>query len=121
MNSFEITGKIYAIFDRQQPTETFQKREFILEIDDNGYVQYVKFQTVQQRCDLLDQFQPGDQVKVRFSLSGRPYKRPDGEVIYFTNLKVWDIQPLSEEQAGASVEPPDFGDVPPADEDDLPF
>ncbi len=121
MNSFEITGKIYAIFDTQQPTETFQKREFVLEIDDNGYIQHVKFQTVQQRCELLDQFQPGDTVKVRFSLSGRPYTRPDGEVIFFTNLKVWDIQPVDAAASEPNLEPPDFGDIPAPDEDDLPF
>lgn len=125
-NSFEISGKIHEIFEIKQVSDAFRKREFVLEIDDNGYIQHVKFQTVQQRCELLDNFKPGDQVRIRFSLNGRPYTNPEGETIYFTNLNVWAIEldTSQPEQNIVSPFPEDaetfqsFGDE---GEDDLPF
>ena len=119
--SFEVTGRLHEIFPEQQVTDKFRKREFVLEIDDNSYTQYIKFQATQDRCSLLDNYGKGDTVKVNFNLSGRPFTNREGQQVYFTNLVAWKLEKMSGSASPHSgyVVP----DMPhPADDpDDLPF
>ena len=53
--------------DTVQVSERFRKREFVLEYADNPeYPEYIKFELAQDRCELLDSFQPGQKVRVDF-------------------------------------------------------
>ena len=49
--SFEVEGKLYKKFDTNQVTDTFRKREFILELEDGAYTQLIKFQLTQSNCE----------------------------------------------------------------------
>jgi hypothetical protein len=134
--SFEITGRLAEIFETQQISDRFQKREFILEIKEssaNGFefVDFIKFQVTQDKCALLDQVQPDDMVKVSFNLRGRKWEK-EGRVSYFTNLDAWRVEKLSAEGSPESSsteasQPEDdvpFPSQPPEsdqDYDDLPF
>ena len=101
----ETSGKVHALFETQQVTERFRKREFVLELADNpSYPQYVQFQLTGDRCGKLDHIQVGDAVRVEFSLRGRQWTSPKGEIRYFNSLDVWDV---AVDQAGA-----DHGDMP---------
>ena len=114
------TGRIHAHFDTEQVTERFRKREFVLELADNPrYPQHVLFQLTGPRCESLDGFQVGDEVRVEFSLRGREWKSPRGETRFFNSLDVWTL-----ERAGAATpagdEPP-LPEPPPHSDDDIPF
>lgn len=89
--SFDVQGKLHEIFDEQQVSDKFRKREFVLEIPDGSYTQFIKFQLTQDKCNLLDQFKIGDDVKVAFNLSGKPFTK-NGTTMYFTNLGAWRIE-----------------------------
>lgn len=120
--SFEVEGKLHKKFDAENKTGTFQAREFVLEVDSGNYPQYVKFQLVQDRCAMLDDYEEGEKVKVHFDLRGREWQGK-----YFTNLNAWRM----EKAAQAVVMPAavsDDGSFPSSDnepnfpaEDDLPF
>jgi hypothetical protein len=117
----ETTGRIHALFEAKQVTERFRKREFVLELSDNPrYPQFVLFQLTGDRCESLDGFSVGDEVRVEFSLRGREWKSPRDEVKYFNSLDVWAL-----EKAGAnssfSDEPPIPEMAPPPGDDDIPF
>ncbi len=124
--SFEVEGKLHKKFDTEQKTDTFQAREFVIEIDrESNYPQFVKFQLVQDRCALVDPFEEGQMIKVHFDLRGREW---NGK--YFTNLNAWRLEKPQDQQAAAAAPPaagdasfPAAGDEPPAGEadDDLPF
>jgi Domain of unknown function (DUF3127) len=115
----ETRGRVFAIFDAQQVTERFRKREFVLELDADGrYPQYVLFQLTGDRCEALEGFSVGDPVRVEFSLRGREWKSPRGETKFFNSLDVWQIQ---REGAGAMDDTPPFLDAPPPQDDDIPF
>jgi hypothetical protein len=135
--SFEINGRLAEKFETQTVSDRFQKREFILEIKSTGatgyeFVDFIKFQTTQDKCVLLDQFNVDDTIKVSFNLRGRKWEK-DGQVSYFTNLEAWRIENLSKESAepasDASFPDDETGDAPfPTDPpendsgfDDLPF
>ena len=133
--SFEVTGKIVAIYDTVQRTETFRTREFAIEKseDINGRVitNYIKFQCVQDRTAILDRMKVGEEVKVQFNLKGTRWEK-NGAVNYITNLDAWRIEafagaaPQQQPQQPAQAAKP-AGDFDPYSmqtseaADDLPF
>ena len=97
---YKATGKLYVIDETQQVSARFQKREFVLEIAENPrYPQLVQFQLTGDRVGAIDEFNVGDEVEVEFSLRGREWNSPRGDVKYFISLDVWTIQ-----RAGAGAE-----------------
>ena len=126
--SYEAVGSIIAIFDTEQVTDTFKKREFAIEIQDGNYPQQVKFQVAQDKTAMLDNYQQGDQVKVLFNLRGREFTRKkDNRKDYWTNLDAWRIEKV---EAGGSGGGQDYSQIPPSqadssgskeDFDDVPF
>jgi len=84
--TFQVDGKLHKTFDTEQKTDTFQAREFVLEISESQYPQMIKFQLTQDKCSLIDNFQVGDNLTVHFDLRGREWNDR-----YFTNLNAWKI------------------------------
>jgi len=85
--SFEVEGKLHKKFDTENKTDTFQAREFVIEIGEGNYPQFIKFQLTQDRCALVDNHEVGNQIKVYFDLRGREWNEK-----YFTNLNAWKIE-----------------------------
>jgi hypothetical protein len=131
----ETTGKLHTIFETKQVSERFSKREFVVEIADNPkYPQVVLFQLTGDRCAQLDDMKVGDRITIEFSLRGREWRSPSGDLKYFNSLDVWKIAPARGEAAAdrrggrASGDPRDELVIPRDDEhrpgpagDDLPF
>jgi single-stranded DNA-binding protein len=120
----EATGKLHTIFETKQVSERFSKREFVVELTDNPkYPQVVLFQLTGDRCAQLDGLRVGDAVRIEFSLRGREWRSPQGEVKYFNSLDVWKVEPA---HAAARRDPrgrgaayddaPPRGDMPPRDD-----
>ena len=115
--AFEITGKLHKKFDIEKKTESFQAREFVIEIADGNYPQFIKFQLVQDRCNLIESYNEGDQIKVHFDLRGREWQGR-----YFTNLNAWRVESDQPAAAPQGSDFPTADDEPPMEMgDDLPF
>ncbi|WP_428328272.1 DUF3127 domain-containing protein [Mucilaginibacter sp.] len=119
----EIKGKVYEVAPTVQVTDSLKKRELILEyIENPQYPEYLKFEAIQDRCNLLDTVKVGDDVEVFFNLKGRPWTDKAGKKSYFNSLQLWKVNVLA--GAGASTTPeyaPPADISASADEDDLPF
>tara|TARA_B100001173_G_C15672463_1_gene414273 strand:- start:210 stop:599 length:390 start_codon:yes stop_codon:yes gene_type:complete len=88
----EIKGTIKKISETVQISERFRKREFVIEYASNpDYPQPLQFEMVQDRCELLDSFQEGQQVEISFDLRGREWTNPQGQVKYFNSLQAWKL------------------------------
>jgi len=88
----EIKGIIKNITDTVQISDRFRKREFVVEYSNNpDYPQPLQFELVQDRCELLDSFQEGQEVEVHFDLRGREWTSPQGQVKYFNSLQAWKL------------------------------
>lgn len=100
MNTMNITGKLHLKKETQQVTATFRKREFVLEFAENPeYPQFILFQLVQDRVELIDGFNQGDEISVSFNLRGRSWTPPSGgETKYFNSLEAWRIVPAGDLQ-----------------------
>ena len=126
-NKYEATGTLRAIMATQAISDSFRKREFALEIPDGNFTQTIKFQVVQDKTELLDSFEVGQQVKVAFNLRGREFTRKtDGATDYWVNLDCWRIEPLSDAGGGgkAADDTDSFRTDEPSDDDfdmDPPF
>jgi single-strand DNA-binding protein len=109
--SFEVTGKLLAKYDTQQVSDKFKKREFVLElvemINGNSYTNFAKMQLVQNKCEMLDQYKEGDQLKVTFNIKGNSYvDRKDGQTKYITNLDAWRVEPAGAPAMGGGQAAP---------------
>lgn len=96
----EVQGKIVEIFDTVQVSDNFRKREFVIEYADNPqYPEFLKFECIQDKCALLDEFSVGQEVMVNLNLKGRKWTDPQGNVKYFNSLQAWRIQPAGNNTA----------------------
>jgi len=128
--SYELTGKLLEKFDPIQRTETFKIREFVVEKseDINGKTikNYIKFQCVQDRTNIVDRISTGDEIKVYFNIRGSKWEK-DGRTSYFSNLDAWRIEQILNTSNGAAsdddhLEPLDTFTSSSQDAiDDLPF
>jgi len=120
-------GRVYKKFDAQQVTERFRKREFVIELTDNPrYPQMVMFQLTGDRCEQLDDIEVDDEVEIEFSLRGREWTSPSGDMKYFNSLDVWQVATVGKKQqaSGGGTDddpPPNTDEPPPGIDEDPPF
>ena len=125
--SFEITGKVIDILPVNQVSDKFRKREFVVEKKETGngtvFIDYIKFQLIQDKCELIKDSFINQEVRVFFNLKGNRWER-DGKINYFTNLDAWKIElaGTSGAEDQLSQDQP-YEDIPPDNDDlsDLPF
>ncbi|XLS28815.1 DUF3127 domain-containing protein [Flavobacteriaceae bacterium M23B6Z8] len=122
----EVQGKIKLIDEtKTYGNNGFRKREMVVTTEEQ-YPQHIMIEFVQDKCDLLNNFQVGQNVKVSINLRGREWVNPQGETKYFNSIQGWRIENLQEAAPGGAEVPPadafepatDFKEE---DYDDLPF
>jgi len=125
--AFDIQGKLIAVYNTVQRSETFKTREFVVETSEesNGriFTSYVKFQCVQERTAMCDKFVIGDSVKVHFNIRGTKWSK-NGTDNYITNLDAWRIEHAQAGNYQSAEQQPtnnSFSKQPAEAEDDLPF
>lgn len=91
----DVTGTVKVKGDTQQVSEKFKKREFVITDNSSQHPQYIQFQLVQDKCELISQYPVGSEIKVHFNLRGREWSSPQGEVKYFNSLEAWRIEGVS--------------------------
>lgn len=88
----EIQGRIKQIFPSQVIGQNgFEKRDLVITTEEQ-YPQTIIIQFTQQRCDLLDSLQVGQNVKVYINIRGREWTNPQGETKYFNTIEGWKIE-----------------------------
>ena len=105
--SYELTGKLLEKFNIVQRSETFKVREFVVEkseeINGKTITNYIKFQCVQDRTNIVDRVNAGDEIKVYFNIKGTRWEK-DGRTSYFSNLDAWRIEQILQAGKEASSE-----------------
>jgi len=124
----EVTGKIKVINAEQQVSASFKKRELVVTTDEQ-YPQHIMIEFTQDKTDLLNNYKPGDAVKVSINLRGREWINPQGEAKYFNSIQGWRVEKVQAEAPAQAQQAP----MPPAqtfepasnfneeEHDDLPF
>ena len=124
----EVQGRIKMIGETQSfGSNGFRKREVVVTTEEQ-YPQHIMVEFVQDKTDLLNSYQVGQQVKVSINLRGREWVNPQGETKYFNAIQGWRIEALQAEAPSGNVPPvkasdafEPAGDLNEDDHDDLPF
>ena len=133
-NSYEITGHIYKIFPtvtfpvKKEGAKPFSKREFILEVKEEGgdgfvYKDLVKFEGTRDWINQLDNIGTASLVNVSFSLGGREWTPPDSDTPkYLSYNRAWKVDVLENTNQDTALRhdatpQPSFGGK--MDDDDL--
>lgn len=118
----EIIGNIKVLNDTQNiGSNGFRKREVVITTEEQ-YPQYILVEFIQDKCDLLNDYKVGQDVKININLRGREWINPEGVAKYFNAIQGWQIELLSIKESITEelpeVNPNTFLDEV---EDDLPF
>ncbi|WP_452222355.1 DUF3127 domain-containing protein [Lacinutrix salivirga] len=123
----EVQGKVKLIGETQTfGSNGFRKRELVVTTEEQ-YPQHILVEFVQDKVDLLNNYQVGQDVKVNINLRGREWVNPQGETKYFNSIQGWRIEAtqgaapagMPEVPPAAAFEP--AKDVKEEEHDDLPF
>lgn len=85
-----FSGTLIKVDETQFVSAKFKKREFVVGTNDK-YPQYVTFVAVQEKCEMLDFANPGDQIQVGYKLTGRKWESPAGQIKYFNTVEATQI------------------------------
>ena len=88
----EVKGILHVKGATNQRSEKFSTRSFTIKVMDDKYEQYISFELVNDRTDIIDPFGVGEEITVSFNLKGRQWTSPQGEVKYFNTLEAWKVQ-----------------------------
>lgn len=99
--TFKQIGRVELVSNTEVVTDKFRKRDFVIatHAETDSYPNYVKFQLVQDRTDLVDNIRQGELVEVSFDLRGREH---NGN--YYTNIQAWRVEKLEQ---GANNQQPE--------------
>ena len=114
-----ITGKLRFKSDVIQISETFKKREFVIDLiegDQGQYINPIQLELIQDKCEILDQFKVGQELSVEFNLRGRDWTNDKGETKYFNSLQAWKVSASGQGSNGS-----DFAVSSEVAEDGIPF
>ena len=123
----EVTGKIKWLDEtKTYGNNGFRKREVVITTEEQ-YPQQILIEFIQDKCELLNNYQVGQNVKIGINLRGREWTNPEGETKYFNSIQGWRIDAL-ENDSSTEIPPmppptsfePAEGDANEVD-DDLPF
>ncbi|MGB5988286.1 MAG: DUF3127 domain-containing protein [Marinifilaceae bacterium] len=124
--NYEVTGRLIVKDDIQAISDRFKKREFVIEVENernSDWNDFIKVQLTQDRCDLVENMNLNDMIKVSFNLRGRKWEN-NGQTSYFTNLEGWRIEKVSQDSNNTPPVPEySAAEIPVAESevDDLPF
>lgn len=124
----ELQGKIKLIDEtKTYGNNGFRKREMVLTTEEQ-YPQTVMIEFIQDKTELLNKYQVGQDVKISINIRGREWVNPEGVTKYFNSIQGWRIENLAPAAPSGNIPPmPPEESFKQADElnedehDDLPF
>ena len=91
----EVIGVIKVIGDVQEVSASYKKRELVVSTSEQ-YPQTILVEFTQDKCDVLNSYSIGQDVKVGINLRGREWVNTQGETKYFNSIQGWKIEKSGE-------------------------
>ncbi len=99
----EVLGRVKVINPEQQVSASFKKRELVVTTERAISTAYYSIEFTQDKTDLLNQYNVGEQVKVSINLRGREWVNPQGETKYFNSIQGWRIEKMQAEAPSSTT------------------
>lgn len=118
----EIIGKIKVLNETQAiGNNGFQKREIVITTEEK-YPQHILVEFTQDKCELLNNYAVGQNVKLNINLRGREWINPEGIAKYFNSFQGWRIEQInSKENISNSITEAEKASFIDDEDGDLPF
>jgi hypothetical protein len=122
--NYEIQGVIHSIDETKSYGESgFTKREFVIKItgdDENSdYPQYAPIELIKDKCDMMNGYSVGQEVKIQFNINGRLWEGNGKGERCFSAFQAWKVESLGAAPAQQPSTPaPTFDDN---GSDEIPF
>ena len=117
----KVTGKIHNVGALRVVSEKFKSKDVVLLTEDK-FPQYITIQFTQDKTDLVNPEDIGENVEVSINLRGRRWESPTGEIKYFNTIEGWQINTAERANEMASERLAEVSQVPfSLDDEDLPF
>jgi hypothetical protein len=105
LSIMEVLGRVRLINPVQQVSASFKKRELVVTTEEQ-YPQHILIEFAQDKTDLLNNYNVGEQVKVSINLRGREWVNPQGETKFFNSIQGWRIEKVQAEAPSTPQMPP---------------
>jgi hypothetical protein len=94
MSEASVHGKVHLIEETKTYGQNgFRKRLVVLEQENDRFTNYIPLDFIRDSCDQVDQMNVGDEVEVKYRLSGRRWQKdPSSEVKFFLNAEAISFQ-----------------------------
>jgi len=96
--TYKVSGRIEVIAETVHASATFKRRDLVIEVSGDKYPQFLSLQFIQDKCDILNDYQVGQEVEVSYNLNGRKWTSPTNEIKYFNTLAAWRISNIGSQQ-----------------------
>ncbi len=107
----EEKGTVVQVTPLQNISDKFRKQEFTIKTW-TEYPQFLTFQTVNDKCDLVRNLNPGDDVEVKYNLRGREWISPENVTKYFNTVEAWSIKLIGKPVQETLIENENDNDLP---------
>ncbi len=88
----EIQGVLLHILPVQQISESFSKRDFILQVNDGKFDQEIQLELHGSNTDIIDAYGEGEEIKVTFNLRGKKFSKEGQSDRWFNSLIAWKLE-----------------------------
>lgn len=91
MAKIEISGEIAFRGEPVKYTDKFSKAEIVIKDTTSKYPEFIKFEAVNDKIEMLVGIKQGMQVTAEGFLGGKEYTKKDGTIGYITSIKLAKI------------------------------
>lgn len=91
MAKIEISGEVAFRGEPVKYSDKFTKAEIVIKDTTSKYPEFIKFEAVNDKVDMLTGYNVGMQVTAEGFLGGKEYTKKDGTIGYITSIKLAKI------------------------------
>jgi len=92
MDKAEIIGKVYFKSEVELIGANQMQKQILVVITDNEYPQKLPIEFIKDKCDLLNNLQIGQQVKVSVNVRGNEYQDRNQVTRFGLSFQGWKIE-----------------------------
>lgn len=92
MDKAEISGKVYFKSEVELIGANQMKKQILVVQTDAEYPQKLPIEFIKEKCDLLNNLQIGQQVKVSVNVRGNEYQDRNGITRFGLSFQGWKVE-----------------------------
>jgi hypothetical protein len=104
MAKIEISGEVAYAGEPVKYSDKFSKAEIVIKDATSKYPEFIKFEAINDKIEMLRGFKVGMQVTAEGFIGGKEYTNKEGKIGYITSIKlarIFENKPVAEAEPDA--------------------